>query len=502
MNRYEQVPYGSRPFPEAHPDHLCVVARLFGVSAPDPATARVLELGCGSGMHLAPIGARLPGARCVGVDLAAGAIAEARRTNELLGGDVAFLEGDLLDLEPILGRPDLPEAYDYVVAHGLYSWVGPEQREALLAACARWLAPNGVAYVSYNARPGWHVRGMMAEMLRFHAGGFEEPQKQVDQARALLRFLAETVPDTDPYGAWLRRESRLVEAQPDAWVFHDLLSEHNHAVLVADFAAHAHRHGLVYLGDADLPSMLPDRLPTPVRRVLESLSGDLLRSEQYLDFVLCRNFRRTLLVRPGAPIDRALTWDRLRPLWIAGTLDLEGLDETGLLFRTRAGDTLSTAVPLLSSALRLLADQRPRPIPFDEVVRVAQREAGAGDPGEVELIGRNLLVCYARGAIELYPRPLELAPWAGERPVVEPVVRALALLHDAVPSGLHEGVRVEGVDRLLIPRLDGTRTREDLERELVDALSQTADRAQVERFVLGAVPERLDRYAREGLLVA
>ncbi|MEQ1507390.1 MAG: class I SAM-dependent methyltransferase [Myxococcota bacterium] len=510
MDPYEIVPYGSRPYAEAHPDRLCVVGRLFGLCPPDPATARVLELGCGAGLHLAPIAARLPGSRCVGVDRNPAAIARARGTAAQLGAsNLTFVEADLCAADPPLADATLPDAYDYVIVHGVYSWVPAEVRDAILARCARWLAPTGIAYVSYNTRPGWQLRGMLAEMLQFHAEGFEAPEKKVAQSRALLQFLAEAVPDSEPYGAWLRREARLVAAQPDAWVFHDLLAHENAAVLVSEFVAHARAHGLQYLGDADLPSMLPDRLPPTVRRVLDTLGSDLVRLEQYLDFVVCRNFRRSLLCRPGVEIDRDLAWPRLEGAWLRGPVESLGVDDAGgEVFRTRAGDTLSTTVPSLRAAFEILADADPAPIAFDALVSEASARAGSTtERFDRELIGRNLLLCFARGVLEVLPREIAVARTLAPRPVADPVIRALAVGGEGVPSLLHEHVPIDAIDRSLLPRLDGTRTVAALIDELgraVDggALVAPSDRDRVSSFLAEAVPDRLQRYLRAGLLSA
>ncbi|MEZ4238084.1 MAG: class I SAM-dependent methyltransferase [Myxococcota bacterium] len=397
---YDRVPYGSRPLPDAHPDRLWVAGRLFGLAPPDPAGARILDLGCGAGLHLATIAARLPGARCVGLDRAADAVADARRTAERLGaGNVTFVEGDLGD-PTALDDPSLPEAYDYIVAHGVYSWVEAPTRDALLALCAARLAPTGLAYVSYNVRPGWHLRGMLAEMARFHAAGFDTPERQVAQARALLGFLAEAVPERDPYGAWLRREARLVDDQPDAWVYHDLLAEPNDAVLVSDFVVHAERHGLAYLGDADVAAMLPDRLPEAVRQALDTVGPDALRVEQYLDFVLCRNFRRSVLCRPELPVDRRLQWQRLEALTLRAPLVLEDPDASGgALFRTRSGENADHGGAAAGRRARVLGERDPGAVPFDEVAERALAAAGSGDAAaDRAFLGRNLLACFARAS--------------------------------------------------------------------------------------------------------
>src|SRR6185436_12341439 len=49
---------------------------------------------------------------------------------------------------------DLPR-FDYIVAHGVYSWIDATGREDVRRFIDRHLAPGGLVYVSYNAMPGW-----------------------------------------------------------------------------------------------------------------------------------------------------------------------------------------------------------------------------------------------------------------------------------------------------------------------------------------------------------
>src|SRR3954470_6442485 len=144
---YDSVPYPGNVQPTTHPDRLAVGASLCGMRPPDVERCRVLELGCGDGANLIPIAHTLPGCTAVGIDLAMSAVEHARATAQALSlTNVSFHQADVLALPDDLGGP-----FDYIIAHGLYSWVPAAVRDALLVACGRLLAPDGVAYVSYNA---------------------------------------------------------------------------------------------------------------------------------------------------------------------------------------------------------------------------------------------------------------------------------------------------------------------------------------------------------------
>lgn len=154
-NAYHRIPYITRPLAASHPDRLASVATLFGMSPAPVASCRVLELGCGSGGNLIPMAYRLPGSRFTGIDLAERAIAEGRRVaGELELANLDLVAADLREIGPAMGE------FDYIVAHGMYSWIPDDLRDRLLAVCRERLAPQGVAFISYNTLPGRYVRTM------------------------------------------------------------------------------------------------------------------------------------------------------------------------------------------------------------------------------------------------------------------------------------------------------------------------------------------------------
>ena len=182
---YDEIPYANLPFTQALPRGHATIAMLHGLEPPDPRTARVLELGCGAGANLIGVAAAHPEVRAVGVDLAATAIETAREDAAAAGlENVRFDVADVLALtEAQLGE------FDYVIVHGLYAWAAEPLREAVLEACRAHLAPDGIAYVSYNAHPGGHLREMLREMAQWHARGLEDPRERAERARGLFSLL-------------------------------------------------------------------------------------------------------------------------------------------------------------------------------------------------------------------------------------------------------------------------------------------------------------------------
>jgi len=148
---YDLTPYCSNSFPQSAPGQLAAIAHLFGLEAAEVATSRVVEIGCAAGGNLIPFAAAHPQARVVGVDLSQVQIDHGRRRVQALNLDnLRLIAGDI-------ARMNLAELgqFDFVIAHGVYSWVPTEVQEALLSAFRRLLVPEGITYISYNVYPGW-----------------------------------------------------------------------------------------------------------------------------------------------------------------------------------------------------------------------------------------------------------------------------------------------------------------------------------------------------------
>ena len=327
---YDAVRYSNYPYAQTHPERLATVAILHGLEPPDPFTARVLEIGCGAGGNLLAMAAATPELHAVGVDLAATAIEEGRAAVEAVGlRNVELHQGDVRDL---VTGPYGP--FDYIVAHGVYGWVPEDARDALLATIGASLAPDGIAYVSYNAQPGGYFRRMLRDAGRWHARDVEPGDElaRADKAQELFKFLKEHRATTaDVYGALLDREVPALSDGPLYRLVHDDLSDFWHPVWFADFAAHAAAHGLGYVGEADLYSLRVEMLPEGVEpEVWRLAGGDRIAFENYSDLLTCRHFRQSVLCRAGAVVEPEPVPERAERLHWAVRLNAEPL-EVGLV---------------------------------------------------------------------------------------------------------------------------------------------------------------------------
>src|SRR6476469_8149019 len=213
---YDEFPYLSLAFPQSHPDRLATIARLHRLVPAPVGECRVLEIGCAAGGNLIPMAAALPRSRFLGIDFSAVPVREGAADIAALGlTNLELEQADLRDFGEASGT------FDYIIAHGVYSWIPADVQEKLLEICGTRLSPNGVAYVSYNTYPGWHMRGMIRDMMLYHSSRFNTPQLRVQQARALLDFLAQSVKqDGGAYPQLLKAELETLRQQADYYLYH------------------------------------------------------------------------------------------------------------------------------------------------------------------------------------------------------------------------------------------------------------------------------------------
>jgi len=392
---YDAFPYRALPISEAHVDRLAVMAHLFGGLPTAPSHARVLELGCADGGHLVPMAEALPHAHFVGVDLSGRQIADGHRFVEPLGLDnLQLLEGDALDLPDELGD------FDYVLAHGVYSWIPAEARPRLLAAIARHLRPNGVAYVSYNTLPGWNTRATIRAFILEHAAPTDDPVERVDGARAMLRFLHDAADPETAHGQLMQQTCASLLGTSPQYLIHGLLAPQNGPCTLRTFVGAAEHAGLDYLGDAVLGRMTGAALHEGGRQMVTEVPGGMVDHEQIFDVLEHRAFRQSLLVPAGTPLQRTVPWHRVTSTWLTARVrcvDGDPTDDQPARLETAAG-TQREADAVWKVGLVTLGAHWPASMAFDRWVSSVAEVLGR-DPSEVAAqLGRRVLPAWRSGS--------------------------------------------------------------------------------------------------------
>ena len=482
---YEEVPYPGNPFSQTHPDRLATLAKLYGLDPAPPADCRLLEIGCGDGGNLLPMACTLPGSQFVGVDISRRAIAKARGRAHAAGiANVTFEERSLADWEPPAG------SFDYVVAHGVYSWVPEPVCDALMALCGHALDEHGVAYVSYNTLPGGHLRAILRNLLKAHVDEDAPGAEQLAAARELLDVLRQAWA-YDPELHTLVSLATKMREDSDALLFHDTLSPVNRRLHFDEFVAHAGRHGLQYLAEANFWEMQVGWLPAGLRDGVLATSDRLLR-ERTLDELRMRTFRQTLLCRSSHELAATPRLDCLESLAVSAHAQGDAPDEDGRVRFTGAnGSNLTTDHAPVIAALQRVIAAWPASLPIAELM------PPDADVEQRLVVTEAFLRCYSAALAMLHAAPAAFGTAAAPRPHVTTMARLQAAEGPVVANLRHEPTTLDDNTRLLVTLLDGTRDRGALVADLAASLPGTMAQSDLAVWLEASLAE----LARSALLL-
>jgi methyltransferase-like protein len=460
-----------------HPDHLATLALLNGVETAPPRRCRVLTLGMAES-DILPMAVELPDSTFTGVS--------------------ARMEGP----------------FDYILCDDAFSRVGEDGRQKMLAMCRALLAPNGVVCIGYQTYPGWHLRQQLREMLTYHTRDVDDPAQKSARAQELVQFLAETAGNGDDAHARFLREAQ------QHFDLDEYLLADSEPVYFRDFAARAALHGLQYAGEADAHDAEIDNLAPETARKLRALAGNTIDLQQYLDFVVNRAYRRSLLVHAGTKLDRTMTPARMRRMYVASacrptSAEPDLRDVVSESFVTEAGKTFSSEHAVTKAALVELAARWPRAIAFDELVAgVAARLALANVRADLDEVLPDVVhALFWSGVVALHVAPPQCTERVSERPCASELARAQASAGVPVLNQRRRAIRLDDpLASFLLPLLDGTRDRASLLRLLDETVAagrldirpeggQIPDPSRIPSVLEALLDHHLKKMAQMALLV-
>lgn len=453
---YDETPYISAPLMRSHPGRLAAQAIWRGLAAPDANTARVLEIGCASGGNILPLAAALPEASFVGVDISPVQIAagEARRLRLGLGN--VELRADFFE-----ALCDDDGEFDFIICHGVYSWIPEPLRDSLLRTVSARLAPSGLALVSFNVLPGWRLFQIARDSMLLHERMIADPSRRAEATRELFGRLAAESANKHTYGKFWRDEAKRMAAGGDSYLAHEIFEELNSPVAFADFAARAAQWDLDYLSEAVIVANNIDDLAPDGAQTIRALAGaDRLKRETYIDIFSGRSFREALLVRKGraeelAPAPPAQV---VQSLHFIPALDLElatSRDTDGVFNLSAQGTEIIVRNAAAEPVLRRLMERRPG----------SSRLADLASSATGELLAvTNEILCAAveAGLLAVSTLPVECAVRLAERPKLWPIASMDAREGDRTVTLRHSAFQFAPLQQFLAPLVDGTRTRDDL----------------------------------------
>jgi methyltransferase-like protein/2-polyprenyl-3-methyl-5-hydroxy-6-metoxy-1,4-benzoquinol methylase len=468
---YDVFSYRGFAYMDSHPARLASLAAFYGMDPTPVSRCRVLELGCGVGANVIPMADQYPDSEFIGIDLSGRSIEFGSGAIAALGlKNITLRHASITDVTADYG------AFDYIIAHGVYSWVPADVREKMLAIFHGNLRPQGVAFVSYNAYPGSHLRNLARDMMLFHVRDIADPRERVAQARAVVKALAEASAKTSVHGAVLRAELARIEGMGDDILFHDDLDEVAVPFLLHQVVADAERHGLQYLCDSSLWRRSLDRVAENMRGLLSQFNASAyMARDQYHDFIDGHGFRRTLLCHGDISLDRDLQPGCIKRFYFASSAapsetDIDPATTGNVEFKTKIGDTLASKHPLSKAALLHLSQCWPMAVSFEDLLEAARARLMARAEMEnfysaeqVETMTRALFNAMCSGDIEFYLFPLPCVAEVSELPEVSRLVRRQAQHGSMVTSLRHDSVMLEDeAIRQFVQLVDGTRNTDQL----------------------------------------
>jgi SAM-dependent methyltransferase len=408
-----EMSYGDLTFEETHPGNIAAIASLVGLNPPGVEKCRVLELGCGTGFNLLAMGLSLPSGHFTGIDYDPIHIRRANEAAAAIGArNVEFHCLSIADFQREAA------SFDYVIAHGVYSWVPPAIRDSMLAVIRHSMAPNGIAYISYNTYPGWHLRSPLRDGLRY----FADPRQALDDLTGSL-----INPDS-LYARAMTSEWALTRKEPDYYITHEYLVSHSEPFYFHQFAHRAQDDQLQFAAEANFFANSFAQ-PEEVQTKLEPAGAGLVEREQYLDWLVGRYFRQTLLCHSSLAVETSPDPEALLKLNI----------------------TLITANP--SEATDDM---------FLEVIR--QLEPGAWIPAHhidlsgmpSEFVAAVLWSGWRDGLWSFRCGAPSAARAVSTRPIACPLARYQAAAGPTCTNRHHRRVQLNPEERQLIQTLDGT----------------------------------------------
>jgi methyltransferase-like protein/2-polyprenyl-3-methyl-5-hydroxy-6-metoxy-1,4-benzoquinol methylase len=488
MSSYDEIPYTQNIYPQTQPDTLATIAILRDHTPPAVAHCRVLELGCAQGDNLIAMAQALPQGFFVGIDSAATQIAAGNQTVAQL--NLINIQLKCRDLQAITAEFG---KFDYIIAHGVYSWVAPAVREKLFAICHDHLQPQGIAYISYNTYPGWQSDAMLRDILLFHLRNIHAPAERLKVAKQLLKSFAHSIVSRyDNHALSLKNKLHHLLQVSDNYFAHEHLEEYNHAVFFHQFIEQVTQHHLHYL--VDLQTYADNPLP-------EIIHEDFVTQQQDHDFLVNRRYRETLLCHQKISAPSQLNYLKIKELYLSAALQCHATEPQILTadevrFENFAGKVVAiVSLPVLKIAGYHLSRVYPKILSFKEFINALLTdysfEINAED--ETELL-QFLCNLFLTKDVELYSYPPHFALSVSSCPLASPLARLQSQRTEVVTNLRYETFVLDKTTCLLLSLLDGKRDHQQI---LFQLNKQLADKS----YNLSQLQQRLETLARKAFLI-
>ena len=372
MTSYNAIPYHSLPVSYTYLPHLAGLGRLFGLETVNPEQCRVLEIGCAEASNIIPMAWHYPQSEFIGIDLSEVQINKGQQLIDSLSLENIHLY--VQDIVTLINNHSL-DKFDYILLHGVFSWVSIEVQQAILIAAKSSLSDQGLVYISYNTYPGWHAQMVLRDAMILYCSKYKEPEQKKAKIPEAIHYLKGFFQAADnEFSNYNMKRLTALQQHSDSYLFHEFLEAHNHPLYVKDFIKQADQKGFQYLSDAlltfDNALLLGEQ-----RHAFIVDKKDRIEQLQYMDFMLNQRFRRSLLCHHDVSIRNSFAPEHMVELAYRGNLSSKkkivfDSDKPSRFYLDHNHDMFITlAHPVSKAAVQILMESYPACIHYMDLLQ-------------------------------------------------------------------------------------------------------------------------------------
>lgn len=460
---YDRVPYYSNAFINSSIDRMYVIANAFGIKATLPDNARVLELGCAAGANIIAQAIKHKNAKFIGVDLALSQIEHGKKAINKLGlKNIELFADDILNVAR--GGGAKYGKFDYIIVHGIFSWVPDAVKKAIYEIGAKLLSQNGVQMISYNTYPGWKFKEITRDFMRFASKDVDyekEPALKLQRALDALKFeigayKTTTLSPEQDYQILTRElkahNNKAVQNYKNpSYIMHEYLEIYNAPSYLIDFVADANDLGLAYIEDMSLHFDYNEFSNATIEEYARLAWQNRIEKDQMFDFINSTQFRHSLLTlkenEAKICLNHAKMQERIMDFHLSFTNKSEYLKQ-----RSKGLE--------LENLVNALYDAYPASISVHEAIKLVPKNTLIGHIHDIAAVSSSIRLSRE----QLFGIKYE-ANKSRLRKNFMPLVKYLANDDSGVlclPTFLNAALRQSKLDYEIFTMLDGKNTKADI----------------------------------------
>ena len=462
---YDEAPYKSKTFYYTQPGRQQMILKLLGFKTPNLEKSRVLEIGCSFGGNIIPFALENPKAEVIGIDLSSVQIEEGNRIIESLGlENIRLIHQNVLEFDKKLGK------FDYIICHGVFSWVNKEVQKGILNVIKNHLSENGSAIISYNTYPGWKNLEVVRDVMLFRDEMLKSRGEPINESNAVRygRGAIEFLSQFSILNEKIKEGIKGIEDKDDYYILHEYLEDTNQPTYLYDFNKMLLEHGLIHVVDSDLMKTFPNISNEIEEKLVAECGNDNIAKEQYYDFLLDRQFRISIITHEANKEKINISKD-------VRIVDLKEIDIRGKYEKNKDGfytiENNEIKDEEVTTILDILSENYPNTMTIDElekkVIERRKTETNNVYANAVYLMYGKLVEAYSRKLtvkkeekIKLNPKYKNYLEYFITNP--NPVI-ALASFEGTINYDTINPIMLS-----IITLFDGTRTDEDIYNLLLE----------------------------------